>query len=264
MPLFQRATMAALFASRASLQDMACFFYIVDGQMETVEGHGVHQVGESEALLKSCGNFIQRFRNPNGEACQAVAIYLYPDVLHEVYKNKIPSFLESSEKTTSPKKMVANELIEKYINNLFIYFDNPDLIDEDLALLKLKELVLILLKSNQFESISSFLQEIFNPNRVRFSAMIENHLFSNITLEELAYVTGRSLSTFKRDFKKYYQESPARYIKKRRLEQAEKLLRSTSNSISEIAYNSGFQDVTTFSSSFKTHFNGTPSEYRLN
>ena len=73
-----------------------------------------------------------------------------------------------------------------------------------------------------------------------------------------------SLSTFKREFKKTFGETPARYIKKKRLQRAKYLLISTTDPISEIAYSLGFIDPSTFSALFKTQFNISPSRYRLN
>ena len=265
LPLFQRAKMNAPATQQSELQDLACFFYIVNGTLEAVESHGSYRMSSKEALLKRCGNYVSHFqKSDTGEDCEAVAIYFFPDVLHEIYKNEIPAFLKYPAKDVAPQKVVANELIDKYINNLFIYFQNPELIDEELAVLKLKELILILLKSEKYESVHQFLSDIFSPHTLQFKSIIENNLFSNISIEELAFISNKSLSSFKREFKKVYNETPARYVKKMRLEHASGLLISGSESISGIAYESGFVDVTTFSANFQDYFGTSPSNFRLN
>jgi hypothetical protein len=106
----------------------------------------MHMVGENEAIIKNCGNYVQHFLpSDTAEVFEAVVVYLYPDSLREIYKDKIPSFL-SDETVHLPKKLIANKLIEQFMGNLFLYFEDPDAFDDELGVLKLKELVMILLK----------------------------------------------------------------------------------------------------------------------
>ncbi len=264
-PLFERAKITPPLKHPAQFNDLACFFYMVEGEYEAIESHGAFRIGKKEALIKKCGNYISEFINTkDGKECQAVAVYLYPDLFREIYKNEIPSFLKTPEHPIPPRQMIANELIDKYISNLLVYFDNPSLIDEDLAILKLKELVMILLKSEQYQSVQGFFQEIFAPGYLEFSRVVENNIFSPISIEELAFISNKSLSSFKREFKKVYKETPARYIKKRRLHRAAELLASPDDSISRIAFQCGFQDPSTFSVVFQEEFGVTPTKYRLN
>jgi len=218
-----------------------------------------------ETCVKKCGKYVNRvLRSPKESACEVHANYLRPEMIQTMFNYQVPSFLQSNALSKITKKPITNELIDKYINNLMIYFDNPELIDEDLAQLKLKELMMILMKSDYFENIQSFLIELFSKETTSFQQTIENNLFSQITIEQLAYISNKSLSSFKREFKRIYQETPARYIKNRRLEHAEELLTCTSESISGIAYDCGFQDASTFSYIFQQKYGTSPSQYRLN
>lgn len=263
-PLFERARIEAPSKIKYALQDFACFFYIVEGEYEAVIDQGSYKIGSREALIKKCGNYISKYSNrQDADACEAVAVYLYPDVLHEIYKFQVPSFLDESKIPSKPKSFVGNELIEKYISNLFVYFDNPELIDEELARLKVKELIMILLKSDQYEDVRHFLAEVFSPGNLSFTSVVENNVFSNLSVEDLAFLTKMSLSTFKREFKRVYNESPARYIKLRKLEMAASLLQSSNDPISSIAFDSGFQDASTFSDAFAKRFGQAPSQFRL-
>jgi len=93
---------------------------------------------------------------------------------------------------------------------------------------------------------------------------VENNLYNNLSIEQLAYICNMSLSTFKREFKKTFADTPAHYIKSRRLQTAKNLLLTTTDSISEIAYSIGFEDISTFSAIFKEKFNLSPSKFRMN
>ena len=261
-PLFQRAEFSLPTRYKSELQDYSCFFYLNKGSYQIIEANGILKVGEKEALLKKCGNYISYFPS-TGESkyAEAIAVYFHQDIIKSVYSGEIIDFLNRTNKKSTPKK-VANELIEKYISNLLIYLDNPSLIDDQLAILKFKELILILMKSQHSESVQSFFTDLFNTNKLEFQSIIENNIFNNLNIDELAFICNKSVSSFKRTFKQYFNQSPARYIKKRRLERAAELIATSSDNISNIAYDCGFNDPSTFSSVFSEYFGVSPSLYR--
>jgi AraC-like DNA-binding protein len=264
MPLFQKARFKPPFIMEGEIKDFACFFYMVEGSMVSYDARGRHQISQKEAIMKNCGNYVQEYSaNSGDDKCEAIAVYLYPDLLQEIYKNEVPSFLKEDE-IPIPKKLIGNKLIEQYMSNLAIYFEDTELLDTDLGILKLKELMMILLKSENHENIRKLLSEIFAPVNVKFKYAVEQNVFNNLSLEQLAFVCNMSLSTFKREFKKVFDETPARYIKSKRLDKAASLLHCEGDSIGSIAFDSGFQDVTTFSANFQERFGISPSKYRLN
>lgn len=250
---------------KGAIEEFACFFYMTSGRMESTGAKGQQQLATKEAILKNCGNYIQRYISDDGSGeCEAIAVFLYPALLNEIYKGEIPPFAAKPKSAKKPTKPIANVLIEQYMNNLAVYFESPDSFDEQLGVLKLKELVLILLKSEVYASVQEVLAEVVRPADVKFKQVIGNNLLNPLSLEELAFISGKSLSTFKRTFKKQFDEAPAKYIRQRRLEHAAQQLLCSEEAISAIAFDSGFQDVTTFSANFQSHFNCSPSAYRLN
>ena len=99
-------------------------------------------------------------------------------------------------------------------------------------------------------------------NSVIYNRFIENNIFNEISIEELAFVCNKSLSSFKRLFNAHFNDTPARYIKRRRLEHAAQLLSTTTENISSIAYDCCFNDPTTFSAVFSNYFGISPTMYR--
>lgn len=262
MPLFQKAEFNPPFLMQGEIKDFACFFYMTKGMMLSFDSRGKHQINEREAVMKQCGNYVQRYLSAaEGETCEAIAIYLYPELLREIYKNEVPSFLKEDD-PGQPKKFIGNKLIEQYMINLSIYFEDPEAFDEELGILKIRELMMILLKSENHQDIRKLLSEIFTPVDVKFRDAIQTNLLNNLTMEQLAFICNMSLSTFKRKFKEVYNETPARYIRTQRLNHAASLLVCNEESIANICYDSGFVDVTTFSASFQDQFGMSPSKYR--
>ncbi|MFK7785046.1 MAG: helix-turn-helix transcriptional regulator [Crocinitomicaceae bacterium] len=264
MPLFQKARFKTPFDMQGTLQDFACFFYVVNGNMLSYDSRGVHKLSEKDAIVKNCNNFVQRYLPSSGsKECEAIAVFLYPDLLKTIYRDEVPSFMEA-EHQEKPKKLIGNKLIEQYMNTLLMYFEDPEVVDEELGILKLKELMMILLKSENHENIRKLLSDIFTPINVRFKKAVEQNIFNPISIEQLAFICNMSLSTFKREFQKAFDDTPARFIKNRRLEYAASKLICSDLSITDIAYESGFQDPTTFSSSFNQKYKLSPKKFRLN
>ncbi len=263
LPLFEKARIKAPFSYSTQLEERACFFYVLDGSYETIDPFGTVVLDSKEALIKRCGQHISKYiKTPEKGQCEAVVIYFYPEIIKEAYKNEIPDFLTDSKKALPPIRFSSSDLIDSFISNLMIYFEEKNLMDDELAIIKLKEIILLLLKTEQQPSVLRFFSDIFFPSKLKFTSIIENNLYSRVTIDQLAFLCGMSVSSFKREFNKQYQESPAKYLKRRKLAHAAKLLTTSSDRISDIAYDCGFEDVTTFSNVFRLEFNISPSDYR--
>ena len=91
---------------------------------------------------------------------------------------------------------------------------------------------------------------------------IREHIHETIRLEELAGVSGYSLSRFKYKFKHEIGITPAEYITLQKIELAKTRLTQTDVSITELAYSLGFSTSNYFSSVFKKIISCTPREYR--
>ena len=182
-----------------------------------------------------------------------------------IYNKEFPDFLlhVNRVKPLNVEKHESSQLLKNYIDSLQFYFDNPSLVTEELLQLKLKELVLLLARTNNATAIQQLLASMFTKIEISFKEIIEANLYNNFTIDELAKLTNLSVSSFKREFNKHYTTSPARYIRERKLKKAAKLLQATSLRISDIAFDCGFSDVAHFSKSFQKMFKVPPSEYRL-
>lgn len=91
---------------------------------------------------------------------------------------------------------------------------------------------------------------------------IQQHIQENIELEHLAEVACISSFHFHRIFKAIINETPGEYIQRIRLEKAAFKLRTTSNSLAQIAEETGYQTPYALSKAFKKRFQITPSAYK--
>lgn len=154
----------------------------------------------------------------------------------------------------------VNDHIRAYIDSLETYLNKPNDIHDGLVRVKLMELLFLLTDSNE-----PFLLQLFQPSGSdsnRIQTIMEENYTNPVSLPDLAFLSGRSLSTFKREFQAIYNTSPLKWIRKRRLEKAQQLLIETNLSVTDICYSSGFENIAHFSKVFKEEYGLPPSEFR--
>jgi AraC-like DNA-binding protein len=144
------------------------------------------------------------------------------------------------------------------------YFENPTLVNEDILVLKFKEIILLLCQTKNASTIQQILSQLFSPTSFTFKEIIVSNLYSNFSLVEFSNLTKLSLSSFKREFKKNYSDTPANYIRNKKLEKSTEFLGLSEERITDIAYDCGFKNLANFSHLFNIKYNCSPSSYRLN
>ena len=86
--------------------------------------------------------------------------------------------------------------------------------------------------------------------------------FYALNIEAYARMTNRSVSSFKRDFQSIYQTTPGRWLIEKKLERARRLLLETDMPVSDLAFESGFENTAHFNRIFKQKSGMTPLHYR--
>ena len=95
-------------------------------------------------------------------------------------------------------------------------------------------------------------------------AYINNHLDETLDLKKLANEAALSDFHFHRIFKALKGEAMGGYITRLRLEATARLLRYTTLTIEEIAFNIGYETTASLSKAFKKQYGISPTEYRTN
>jgi AraC-like DNA-binding protein len=265
--IFEKLIIKSPFKIPNPMPDEACFLYILEGQINyNTSNHDVI-IPQNDAVLLKCGNYFSQIRSTaTSQKHEIVIIHFHPEILKKIYKTDLPKVFQKPDfvDLNIDLSTINNDfLIEKYIESLLFYFDNPTLISEDLLVIKLKEIILLLCQTKNAPIIQQILSQLFSPTSYGFKQIIESNLFYHFPTEELAVMTNLSLSSFKREFKKNYGDSPASYIRNKRLEKSAELLRISEERITDIAFDCGFNDLATFSKLFHDKYNTSPSNYRL-
>ncbi len=262
---FEKAIVKPPFRFATELPDEACFYYTVQGCVGIHSPAGFIEGTAKEGVVMRCGAYINDFlANESTGICEVVAVHFYPEVLRMIYDEDLLTSIGEVENVEAlpHKKVPSSILLKNYIDSLQFYFDNPALVSEELLKLKMRELLLLLAKTDNLRVIKVLLASLFNPLKIDFRTIIESNLYNNLKSEELAHLAGLSLSSFKREFVKQYGASPAKYIRIKKLEKAAQMLKSTEVRVSDIAYDCGFNDLAHFSKTFQKHFGSAPTAYR--
>ncbi|MCE7042721.1 AraC family transcriptional regulator [Dyadobacter sp. CY312] len=234
--------------------------------MEYQSGADHLNIPAHQSLLLNClkaGNQIRDISSSDNS--EIVIVTFHPDILKRIYDKGLPLVFTKSNRTTNQQRgVIKNDfLIQKYIEGLLFYFENPSLVSDEILILKLKEIVLLLSQTQEAHTIQTILSQLFSPTTFTFKQIIEANLFSSVSVEDLAQMNNLSASSFKREFRKLYNDSPASYIKSKRLERAAQLLSVSDERITDIAFDCGFNDLANFTKSFHDRYGVAPSNYRL-
>ena len=266
--LIQKLVLEAPFKVDIAAAEKACFFFVKEGEFQYKTDDEKVNIPTNYALFLNCINFDRQLHNSSPDTdCEIVIVTFHPEILKKIYDRELPIILQKPKIAISNKsseKINNDFLIQKYIEGLLFYFENPTLVNEDILILKLKEIVLLLSQTQNAEAVQVILSQLFSPATYTFKQIIEAHLYSQSSIEELANANNLSLSSFKREFARLYNDTPANYIKTKKLEKAAELLLVSNERISDIAFDCGFNDIANFTKSFGEKYHTTPTNYRLN
>ncbi|CAI8767620.1 helix-turn-helix domain-containing protein [Chryseobacterium sp. IT-36CA2] len=264
--LIQKIDLKGPFRYDFPVSEQACFLYVLKGEFQYKTDEQEFNVPTNYSLFLNCitsGKYIQN--SGSEDHCEIVIVTFYPDILKKIYDRELPLLLQKPANIVSNKsneKINNDFLIQKYVEGLLFYFENPSLVNEDILVLKLKEILLLLAQSQNADSVQLILSQLFSPTTYSFKQIIEENLFSQLTIDQLAEQSNLSISSFKREFAKLYNDTPASYIRNKKLEKAAELLLISDERITDIALDCGFNDLATFTKNFSDKYLVTPSGYR--
>lgn len=198
----------------------------------------------------------------NGEQFKAIFLMFSPKFLRSFYnrldKNTLPK--DAKRNKISLCKLPSNRPdIVSLFESMTPYFNSNIEPTEELLQLKMVEGMYVLLNTSKNLYASVF--DFTDPWKIDILDFLESNYMNDISMEEIANYTGRSLSTFKRDFKKCSTLSPREWLIHHRLEAAHELIRKGGRKVSEICFEVGFKNLSHFSKIYKERYGISPKGY---
>ncbi len=93
--------------------------------------------------------------------------------------------------------------------------------------------------------------------------IMNENIFNDTSLQDIAAKISVSYTLFRKNFKKYTGEAPAKYLNDLRINKAKQFLVETADSIKEISFMLQFTSNDYFSTSFKKATGLTPTDFRI-
>lgn len=230
---------------------------VTEGTLQLSFGNSRHLVsaGQMALIRENASIDIQVL----GESCHFFSIVLEYELIREFARLSRLSFRNVSE----PSEIVlgnVSQLLRKYVESLKTYLDEAVTITDSLIRIKILELLFSLTgDSRQILDTLLDLRRNFRPD---ITQVVENNLMNTVSVNQLALMAGRSLSSFRRDFLSIYNMPPSQWIREKRLKKATEFLQTTNMTITDICYTLGFENLAHFSRLFKAQFGYSPSVYR--
>lgn len=235
--------------------------YMYSGELEINEREKITRLhkGDCAFIRKDFGVQLTK-QTYKGEQFKAIFLMFTTKFLRDFYsrldKNKLPE--EARRSKISLCKLPSNRPdIVSLFESMTPYFDSGIQPTENLLNLKMTEGVYVLLNTNK--NLYASLFDFAAPWKIDILEFLEKNYMNELTLEEIANYTGRSLATFKRDFRKISDLSPQKWIIRRRLEAAHALIRSGKRKVTEICFDVGFKNLSHFSKVYKEMYGSSPA-----
>lgn len=185
-------------------------------------------------------------------------VIVFDEAFLKNFLKKHPTFTTVYENEDPIVFIEEDKLLESFILSLAPYYTGEADIDKTFSDLKREELLLILLRKKP--DLANVLFDFGAPQRIDLKEFMNRNFRFNISLDRFAFLTGRSLSTFKRDFRNLFNETPGQWLTRKRLEEAYFLINNQNLRPGNIYTDLGFEDFSHFSFAFKKKFGHSPSD----
>lgn len=236
--------------------DHHMLIWFISGETKIVQADATYFFRKGDIFLIPRNQLATIINYPkDGQPHKTVVMHLSTEKLRNFYAG-----LELRHKAPASQKIFTfnnHPLLESCLSSLIPYFEMEKL-PEDIASLKITEAITILRTINK--EIDHVLANFEKPGKIDLADYMEKNFMFNLPLEKFGYLTGRSLTTFKRDFSKAFNSTPQRWLTQKRLELAHYQFVEKKRKPIDVCYETGFENLSHFSFAFKKYFGYAPTE----
>jgi len=237
--------------------------YVYSGEQIILDRNKKIIIHAGECAFVRRNHRIEIHKNNKGKAFyKGISLTFQPKILREFHSkiNKIDKHKKINIPDKNVFKIKPQADIVSLFQSLIPYFEESTSPTEKIAHLKLQEGIYALL--NNSEIFYPILFDFAEPWKIDILEFLNNNYMDDLTMEQIASFTGRSLTTFKRDFKKISDLTPQKWLIKKRLEVAYIKLKEEQKKVQEVSIEVGFKNFSHFSTAFRKQYGISPTEIR--
>ncbi len=238
-------------------------FHLLSGEMDVLNPNGdtVRLRAGDTVLLRRNHKVSKEKRPAGGKPFNGLFLHLKADFLKQVKKDYKLAAPIAPGKYVENKNVFAlpqHHFLQALFGSLVDYFQADEYPSAPIMESKLREAVFVLLQLRP--QLASVLFDFAAPYKIDLPQFMEENYRSELTVEEFAHYTGRSLTAFKKEFARHFDLTPQRWLVKRRLQEAYRLIHDEGEKSNDIYLKVGFKNLSHFSAAFKKEFGVNPSQ----
>ena len=237
------------------------FVYVMKGRKIWHTPHGSYDLREGSCVLVRKGAcIVEQFFD---DIFCLVIFFVTDEFICEVLQTKSSPVKAALRRYQSVISVETNAVLRTFFQSMMPFFEANRTPDRSIINLKFRELILTVADNPANEEMLCYFCSLLNtPRSVSLQEVMEDNFCFNLKLEEFAKLSSRSLSAFKRDFSKIYKTPPGKWLLEKRLDHALHLITNLNKTISETAFESGFESASHFSRAFRDRFGRSPASLK--
>jgi AraC-like DNA-binding protein len=233
--------------------------HIFSGEMRVADADQTYALVPGQTVLFSRNRLARFIKHPGADGTfRMITLFFRQSFLRQYYATH--PVRPGTRRTQDAILLTTSPLLHGLFQSLLPYEGLTDPLPDELVALKLAEALTIVRPMDP--GADGLLSDFSEPGKIDLAEFMHKNYSFNISLEHFAYLTGRSLATFKRDFRKIFPTSPQKWLLERRLRQAHFLIAEKKVRPSEACMEVGFENLSHFSAAFKQQFGYTASSLR--
>lgn len=233
------------------------FLYLVKGSIDGYDGHRKYSLKAGEYCIV-CKNHLARYNKQKDNDQFEKVVIIFDEAFLQQFQQRYQVVAGKPAHKGAFIVPPFSDRIPAFLQSLMPYYEKNGNLSRSMADRKREELLLLLLEDDP--SLANVFLDFRVPDKIDLEAFMIRHYKFNVGIERFAYLTGRSLSAFKRDFAAIFGDTPHRWLLQKRLEQAYFMIEKKKQKPSDVYLDLGFEDLSHFSFAFKKKFGKNPTE----
>jgi AraC-like DNA-binding protein len=242
------------------------FAIILKGKKVIHTECGDISISSGEMFFAQRGAYLLSERmNVDGEY-QSLIFFIDDTYLHKFTNRNRDLIVRSknSEQVHSGIYKIAKyPLLSLWIDSVLPVFHSDYSNRKQILNVKLEELLQLLITTEKRDQFIDFLYAFQYPKKRDLKMYMHENFILSLTLEEFAMQSGRSLTAFKKEFNEIFELSPKKWINAMRLERAHMLLSNTEMTVTDVCYETGFENISHFIKLFSERYGVTPKKLQM-
>lgn len=266
---YQSINYSNIFLNFRSIEDTVCdagipehcLLYICSGEVEFIDKgkRTILKEGDCAFIRRDIRVMMHKRSCKKNNYYQSILLRFTRKLLLDFYRKLEPDTIPTDVKRRKESivKLNVTPDVQSLFDSIKPFFNSDVEPTEQWLNMKIIEGLYVVLNADK--NIYASLFDFTNAWKIDILDFLNENYMYDLSLDELARYTGRSLTTFKRDFKKLSDLTPEKWIVRKRLEVAHDMIVREGKKVKDVIIDVGFKNMSHFSRIYKEMYGNAPS-----